>query len=161
MPARDTQREKVYRAERDTFGHWKPGFATLEDLRESQQYANRVTSSKVWRELGGPPFVLVKDGRSRTRAAMVGRTAIAVPRWARSEAMILHELTHIMMFKVDRWAAYHGPQFVLMMRVLVEAHLGLEERQRYDHALEYHRAKWGIDGSDRLQRTLEKLQKWG
>ncbi len=161
MPARDTQKEKFYRAERGVFGYWEDDSATLEDLREAQQYANRVTSSKVWLQLGGPRFVLVKDGRSRRRAAMVGATAIAVPRWARQEAMILHELTHILMFRLDKKAAYHGPQYVLMFRVLVESMLGLDKRLELDHALEEGGVRWGIDGSNRLQTTLQQLEKWG
>ena len=151
---RDNQKEKVYRAERETFSEWDEDAATLVDLREAQAYSNKVTSSSLYRNLGGPSFVLVKDGRSRRRAGMVGPTTIALPKWARQEAMVIHELTHVLLHHIDRRAASHGPEFVLLFRRLVEDQLGEDMRQKYDKFAEQHHVRWGVNGSMRLANKL-------
>lgn len=159
MP-RDNQRQRVYTTEQKVFGYTLNMDAEFPVLRDAQQYVNLVTSSKLWRKVGGPPFVLVKDGRGRRTAAMVGMTAISLPLWARTRPVILHELSHILTTHLDRRVADHGPEFVQIYRMLIENQLGRDVRIEYDNVAEELRVRWGVSGSSRIRETLGQLESW-
>lgn len=88
---RDSQRARVYRAERDV-----PEGRHLPALADVQRYVDRVTASPLWCRLApGRPRVEVRDGRGRRRAgSYIGRAAITIPRVHRRERHVLHELAH-------------------------------------------------------------------
>jgi putative metallohydrolase (TIGR04338 family) len=109
--ARDTQRSRVYASDPALIMLAKP-LATVADV---ERFAERVFASKrvqaafpksaKWKR----PLV-VKDGRGRRRACgWYG--GIAIPIWARNEAVVLHELAHTICQREHNWVAGHGWQF--------------------------------------------------
>lgn len=114
----DSQRAKVYRWERAEIFPGRDAPLSLEACRALVEAAYR------WAEAGGasapgwaPPRVT--DGRGR-RHASGSRTAIKLPRWARTMPIVLHECAHGLA------PDGHGPCFVAVYVALLERFLGLD-----------------------------------
>lgn len=112
---RDTQKERMYRAEREAFNGVKDMFEG--GLAEAQRYANNVAKSATWKRLRAErgfipavPAGIQKDYSGQKRKGIVlvepgrkGATAtsypaqwrIKLPTWALSEHVTLHELAHV------------------------------------------------------------------
>ena len=133
---RDNQREKIYRAERESV--WRIG-NTFKDLSEVNVYINYILKSHYWKKIGGSSSILVKDGRGRRKACAFNKKTIALPKWARQEAVILHELAHtIVNFNYIK-VADHGMEFAKEFLGLIkrfmgkEAYLMLKESYKENH----------------------------
>jgi len=101
-----------------------PGF---ESVGECQSYVDRVVASKWWKARSRTDSIAVRDGRRRRSAAAFGYAGlriahIALPRKLRQEAMILHELAHIM----ARKGAGHNREFRYWYVQLVTSFMGRE-----------------------------------
>lgn len=98
-PARDSQRAKLYAAEREAFGDAFRRLHGAGELVDAERYVRRVTSSSTWLRLATEhgqaraPEVEVADGRG-CRMARGGSGYVTLPRWARTEPVMLHELAH-------------------------------------------------------------------
>ena len=128
---RDFQRQKVYDWERAQFGDWP-----LREMGDLQQIAHDVVADYDL------PRISLTDGRGRRRAALRyhrpgdeparleyrpivravdGRGEricdIALPKWARSVAVLCHELAHYIVAQVygKNGVAVHGPEMVRIM----------------------------------------------
>ncbi len=123
---RDSQRSRVYAAEKAAFSEW----AARLTLEQCEAYVAKVWA-RVWdadfptSNRGSQPPT-VKDGRGTRRALSYGGT-IGLPRWARKEWVILHELAHEL---TARKFAGHGPEYVACYLQLVEIFLGFEQREK-------------------------------
>jgi len=113
---RDTQKEKLYRAEREAFAGVKDMFPG--GLAEAQRYANGVVKSATWKRLRAErgfteavPARFQKEYSTQKRKGLVlvelGRTGttafarpyawlIKLPPWAQSQHVTLHELAHVL-----------------------------------------------------------------
>lgn len=124
LPKRDSQKAKLYRAERRAFG---AAFGEkLEDgsIPAVTRFVRRVEASKTWskllREAGKALFpIKVDDGRGCRIAR--GGYWIRLPRWARTIPVILHEMAH-----VARPAANHNWPFAEAYVRLVSRFIGVE-----------------------------------
>ncbi len=107
----------------------QPEFRTV---AECEKFVRKVTRSKLWRERA-PWYaqgdrVKVRDGRGRRSAcANSDDVSIALPRWARSKPVILHELAHL---AVPDHVAAHGEEFAAAFVVLVREFMGVEDARR-------------------------------
>lgn len=148
---RDSQRVKVYRAEWGTF-KYTTDFTTV---RQAQKYANSVTSSRWYRRLGGPKFVLVKPARSdsNTSTAWAERNEIRLATDGFSKWVVLHELAHIAMWHVNRRLPAHGQDFALVYRRMIEEFLGDEQRALLAEAYDREGVKAGT-GSSAVLKAL-------
>jgi putative metallohydrolase (TIGR04338 family) len=63
---------------------------------------------------------------------------VALPRWGRSERVILHELAH---HATPRYCAAHGPEYARTFLDLVRHFMGREVAQQLEEAFESHRVK--------------------
>ena len=111
---------------------WPIHFQTIADI---QKFVNHVTRSKFWKQAGGRPFVLAKQGRN-TNAARGWTDCVEIPPWGFSKPVILHELAHSLSYRVNMHEPDHGGLFVLIFRRLIERELGIEERRRFDRVAE-------------------------
>jgi len=158
MPTRDNQRRKVYEAEYYAFN--RAGDSPAEfTLKEAQKFVNRISSRGLYQKLGGPRGVIVKSNpRRRTMSMMVSPFAIELADgWGYNKDVILHEMTHVLIYHVSRRSAHHGLEFVLLYRRLVEQEMGIEQRRKLDLGLEKYGAKWGVNGSEWLKKKLADL----
>jgi len=131
MRVRDTQRSKLYRAEA-VLHKWKKPLPAVEDVAV---YADKVFGSKRVRA-AFPNAALhdtprVKDGRG-IRNAKGGRFFISIPRWARNDVVVLHELAHTITQRV--WpinCAGHGWQYCQTFLKLVLYMIGREAHDAF------------------------------
>lgn len=110
---RDTQRGKLYKAERVAH-ETAPGkpLATVKDIERylKNKVSGRATLTRrygiacdfeVWP-------VAVGDGRGTRRALAHGTTKITIPGWARNEWIVLHEIAHIVHCRIQFGYARKG-----------------------------------------------------
>lgn len=153
MVTRDSQVSRLYAAEIETWfsDHTWVGERwyrhpplDFDNPRELQQFVNKVTGSKFWRQAGGRAMVHAKANNRWSNFARGREQQMDIPPWAMTKSSVLHELTHSLMFRLAPRTAYHGPEFVLVFRRLTEEHMGTESRRTFDLVLESHGVRWGI-----------------
>ena len=107
MVNRDTQRRRLYSAEREAF---KKNNVPIFDLLKSKEYVSTIISSEYYTSHGGWKRVRVKDGRGcRSAYYFPDDRAIALPKWARKPWVIIHEMAHCLTHKtVDDSVGHHG-----------------------------------------------------
>jgi len=116
---RDTQRQRVYNAERETSMWDKDRIDNIHDVRE---FVGKITRSAWYRRrFKTYSSILVKDGR-RCRRAMGGFGVINLPCWTRTRLVILHELSHA----VQPPSAWHGREFCKIYLAFVKKWMGVE-----------------------------------
>src|SRR5262249_7554376 len=121
---RDSQRARVYRAERGL-----PEGRRLPTLADVQRYVDRVTASALWRRLAPDrPRVEVRDGRGRRRAgSYIGLAEIRAARGPRLGRHALRELAHRLADATGAPAEpAHGWRFAGALLLLIEAFQSLE-----------------------------------
>lgn len=143
MAERDTQRSKLYAAERDALIAYSKPLPSVKDVEEylrkqmrratlKRRYGDAV-DLKVWP-------IRVTDGRGTRHALAHGTRKISLPLWARHEWVVLHETAHIIHERLaitpgwrqgDRTrelagGAAHGWQFAAVFLDLVRFCMGAE-----------------------------------
>lgn len=128
---RDSQRAKVYAAERSAFHSFevaalsKPEFKSLEDCRQFLHAVRR--SAWYQRRYPGYPPIELRPGKGARNAfarSEAWSDSITLPLWARQRWVILHELSHVL--QKDRSESAHGWQFCARYLELVYHELGEE-----------------------------------
>lgn len=124
MRPRDSQRKKVYSAE-STVRHLSRTFI---DFDETCQYVRKICHSKWLRtnycqDWEPTDTITVGDGRGRRKASGSFFTkTIKLPKWARHEIVVLHEIAHVLVSSYQ--VAPHGPEFVGCLLRLVKHFMG-------------------------------------
>lgn len=117
---RDTQKQRLYDAENRL-----PRGREYPTMREAQRRVDAIVGSEWWKRNavngGWKTHVHVEDGRGRRRALSYGGS-IALPKWARCERVILHELAHEAMPRGER----HGPNFARTLHGMFRRFMGRE-----------------------------------
>lgn len=129
---RDTQRQKLYDAERKAFGEDFKRILGDGSMGAVEEFVRRVESSQTWQQLlarsGVRPLsngLLLKDGR-RNRRASANRWQVTLPRWARTAPVILHEMAH----SATPDDVGHNWPFAAAYLVLVGRFIGAEARDK-------------------------------
>lgn len=124
---RDAQRQKVYDSE--ICLHWAREPTYFLTIESCQEYVDRLLATTFfknrWPRLES---VCVDAGRSIVHAWTEG-TRISLPRWARCEWVILHELSHAIVNTYYPDGAAHGREFCSVYLQLVKWQLGHEAWQ--------------------------------
>ena len=119
MQIRDTQRSRVYAAERKVQHLGKK----LPDVTDVERYiAHNMKRKAILRRYpGAADKTAVKDGRGTRNALAYGDYAIGIPLWARQEIVVLHEMAHIIAARTHGQynIAAHGWQFCAIFLDLV------------------------------------------
>lgn len=124
---RDSQRSRVYKSDKPLIAIAKP----LPSIADVKRYVDRVCRMQEIQDafprnhlLDTPPKV--GDGRGR-RKACGSVWGIKIPRFARNEAIVLHELAHVICLRLHGTKlAGHGWQFCAIYRTLVLHAMGRE-----------------------------------
>jgi putative metallohydrolase (TIGR04338 family) len=147
-PPRDSQRSRLYDAERALRGGRR--FVTVD---ECQAYVDGVLASEWWRSrFPRVRAIRVTDGRGRRHAgAFVESARIALPKWARTERVLLHEIAH---HAAPRAAAAHGPEFARIYVELVREFRGEKPARRLLAALHAHRVRVDAEHPAERQRRM-------
>lgn len=138
---RDSQRRKLYKAEREA----KLDETPLPTVLDCHNYVHKCLKSK--RLLKTYPFMRgakigIKDGR-RTRIARGGRFYLNLPRWARTKWVVLHELAHTITIRGNpRPVPGHGREYAAVFLKLVHLFLGADEAKRLKAAYKANKVKF-------------------
>lgn len=119
---RDSQKSKLYQAEVESLTAGKE----FKNLDEVKSYIKKICASQYWKKLNGYTKIIVKDGRGRRIACAFSKYEIALPRWARCERVILHELAHTLISFNNDGIAAHGKEFAKGYLNLVKRFMGNE-----------------------------------
>lgn len=152
---RDSQRSKVYAAERASIqGMGRRGMT----IEECQEYVNRVTHTKWFVGRWGTGWrVKVKHGRNGGTAYGGSWGYMTLGVWARCEPVILHELAHhIVTDTYGEYVAWHGWQFAETFLALVKHHMGAEAADALKAAYKEHNVKFR---KPRKRKPLTEEQK--
>ena len=150
---RDSQKSKLYTAERDVF-HGLNGKFPIEfdTIKEAQAFTNKTTRSPLWKKLGGRAFVHARQINRNNQYARGWINGIELPPWAMGRPVILHELSHGLNGTLGNGVEHHGPEFVFLYRKLIEQEYGDDMRRQFDLAAEARGVRW--NPSDRILKRL-------
>ena len=109
----DSQRSLVYRWENAAADGALNNPLTLEECRT-------LATNACYRYRPTEPTPVITDGRGASAARAHGEYKISLPIWARTPAVVLHEVAHLLSPSGEA----HGPEFVRMMCDLWKWHTG-------------------------------------
>ena len=143
---RDSQRQKVYDAEKAAFldAFWAP----LDDnsIEGARRYVKQVIGSKRWATLAlrydypsSNITIAVKDGRGR-RSACASTWRVSLPVHTRSKPIILHELAHTLT-NHQRKLPGHGWLFCRAYLDLVSTFIGADAKKKLKASFRDHKVK--------------------
>lgn len=159
---RDTQRSKVYRAEREAFGNNFDKFGSrIEDICDIHTYITKgiAVRATIKRRYANANIekILIRPGIG-ARMARGGEIGLTLPKWARCEPVILHELAHTITIRTLRDIAWHGREFCEVYLNLVHFVLGQEASEALKQAFKANNVKYRKP-SPRKQRILTEDQR--
>lgn len=146
---RDSQRARVYRAEREAFDVYSEKTPRLE-LAAVERFVTRVVAEPWFVDtFGALGTVRIKDGRGTRHAYSAydqrrHGVLFSFPRWSRSLPVLLHEVAHPASLRRHGLVAAHGPEFASAYLALVARHLGDEAHARLGAAFARHRVRYGV-----------------
>lgn len=144
---RDSQRARVYRAEREAFDVYSESTPRLE-FRAVERFVTDVIVESWFADTFGTLGALrIKDGRGTRHAYSAydqrrHGVLFSFPRWSRSLPVLLHEIAHPASLRRHGLVAAHGPEFAAAYLCLVERHIGKEAHRRLGEAFTRHRVRY-------------------
>jgi putative metallohydrolase (TIGR04338 family) len=138
MPAtdrpRDSQRARLYRAESEVdVGRRLPTVDVL------QAYVDGLLGAGWFRARWGARALEVRPGYGHRRATADENGVLQMPRWARSELVLLHEVAHCV---TPPAFAAHGREYAGVLLSLARHALGPAPAQALEDAFGRHRVAW-------------------
>lgn len=131
----DSRRQKFYDAEKSA-----PRGESFDSVPEVEDYIDRLTGYAWWQRRFLVDSIKVGDGRGRKRACGSYRTKrVKLPRYARYERLILHEMTHTLTPKPHAW---HGRLFCRIFLELVDWQLGSDAADALKEGYREQNVKW-------------------
>ena len=158
---RDSQRKKVYTAERAAFPDYPlSSQPALPNITDVEAYVAKVWSSKRVQSLFAtaheatyPPRVT--DGRGR-RSACAFDNEIRMPKKMRHEWVVLHELAHVISRRRMQTIAGHGWEFCATYLQLVLYIMGRDRHDALKREFKAHKVRFS---APRKTRSLTPEQK--
>jgi len=131
---RDQQRKRLYAAETILASVSRRRIETVPDL---QAYVDELCHKPWFKHRWGSHQVVVKDGRGRRRASAIGNV-IKMPRHARFEWVVLHEVAHTL---TPAPLAWHGSYFANVYMELIRFRLGTAIADKLESYFRIHRVR--------------------
>lgn len=142
MSVRDNQRSRVYKAERCLWGDAKP----LREVKDIEAFMKKQLSRKaiLKRYPDATRTIQVADGRGTRKALAYGDYKISIPLWARNEAVVIHEIAHIIAHRTygQYRIAGHGWEFCSVFLDLVRFIMKREAHDALKKSFKEHRVKF-------------------
>lgn len=155
---RDTQKARVYKSDKALIAVAQP----LPDVVDVERFTKRLLTQKrvkdAFPKAARYQLPKVGDGRRRRRACG-WESGIAIPRWARNEAVVVHELAHtIALREYGRGdVAFHGWEFCATYLKLTLYAMGREAHDVLKAAFKANRVRYTAPRAKR-QLTDEQRQ---
>lgn len=139
---RDTQRNKVYKAEHVLEKYAEP----LPEMKDLERFAKKVWASRRVKKAfpkATSRFLAIGDGRGHSRYATGGWAGIDMPRFARNSQITLHELAHVIDQRENgsQWAG-HGWRYCAVYLKMVLYVFGREAHNDLKASFKKHRVRY-------------------
>ena len=133
---RDSQRARLYRAE----GEVDSG-RRLPTVERMQIYVDALCAADWFLARWGTQSFEVRPGFGHRRATADEHGVLQMPKWARTELVILHEVAHCV---TPRTCAAHGPEYAGVLLALARRAMGPATAQRLEDAFARQRVRWTL-----------------
>lgn len=156
MRARDSQRKRLYVAERVLGKFAKP----LQDVQDIERFLKKQLQRKaiLRRYPDATRTVRVSDGRGRRNACAYGDWKIAIPLWARNTHIVIHEMAHIVTHRqYGSKVAGHGWEYANVFLDLVRFIMGNEAHDALKQSFKDHKVKFTKPRTRKPLSTEEKM----
>jgi len=136
----DAHAKAVYAAE-DSLGQMGQEFSRIKD---AQRYVDEVCASAWWRQRFARLGAVEVRGNGEARDAYAKNGKVHLPRWGRKQAVVLHEMAHLV--QPDN-SKPHGPEYLRLYCDMVGEFMGAQAALALAKAL--HERKLRIAGAAR------------
>lgn len=110
----------------------------LPTVAHLQGYVDAVAACEWFEARWGPRRFEVRPGHGHRRATATRDGVLQLPRWARRELVVLHEMAHPL---TADGVAPHGPEFAGILLALVRRAMGVGVAQSLEDAFALHRVR--------------------
>lgn len=151
--ARDSQKRRVYAAERTLAEYRARDLGSRPSTDDVQRFVDKVLADKYVQRRFGQRVIRVRDARGR-RSSCGGYGEIRMLLVHRNRQIVLHEVAHCL----AHWGpehAFHGWRFCEVYLFLVRRVLGVDAERRLKTAFRAHRVRF----SKPRKRVLTEEQK--
>ncbi len=130
---RDSQRARLYRAEFEV-----PPGKRLTTVEKLQAYVDALVRADWFAARWPDRSFEVRPGFGHRRATADLNGVLQMPKWARTEMVLLHEVAHCL----TPWIyASHGPEYAGVLLSLVRRSMGPATGQALEDAFDRHRVR--------------------
>ncbi len=131
---RDSQRARLYRAE----GEVDPG-RRLPTVARMQAWVDGLAATDWFVARWGARTFEVRPGFGHRRATASMDGVLQMPKWARSELVLLHEVAHCL---CPATFAAHGPEYAGVLLALARRAMTPATAQSLEDAFDRQRVRW-------------------
>ena len=133
---RDSQRARLYRAEAEVdAGRRLPTVETM------QTYVDGLAAADWFVARWGPRSIEVRPGFGHRRATADQNGVLQMPKWARRELVVLHEVGHCL---TPVAFAAHGPEYAGVLLALARRAMSPATAQALEDAFARERVRWTL-----------------
>ena len=133
---RDSQRARLYRAEGEVDAGRK-----LPTVERMQAWVDGLVRADWFVGRWGERAFDVRPGFGHRRATANADGVLQMPKWARTELVLLHEVAHCL---APSTCAAHGPEYAGVLLSLARRGMGPGPAQSLEDAFARHRVRWTL-----------------
>jgi putative metallohydrolase (TIGR04338 family) len=133
---RDSQRARLYRAE----GEVDAG-RRLPTVERMQAWVDGLATQDWFLVRWGERTFDVRPGFGHRRATADQHGVLQMPKWARTELVLLHEVAHCL---TPSTCAAHGPEYAGVLLALARRGMGPATAQALEDAFAGQRVRWSL-----------------
>jgi putative metallohydrolase (TIGR04338 family) len=133
---RDAQRARLYRAE----GQVDAG-RRLPTVDRMQAWVDALAATDWFLARWGERTFDVRPGFGHRRATADAHGVLQMPKWARAELVLLHEVAHCL---TPSTCAAHGPEYAGVLLALARRGMGPSTAQALEDAFARERVRWSL-----------------
>ena len=138
LPARprDSQRARLYRAEGEV-----PAGRRVPTVARMQAWVDALAATDWFLARWGPRAFDVRPGYGHRRATATPDGVLQMPKWARAELVLLHEVSHCL---TPVTCAAHGPEYAGVLLAVARRAMGPATAQALEDAFARQRVRWTL-----------------
>ena len=145
---RDSQRARLYRAE-SSLDHGR----RLPTVDRMQAWVDALCATDWFAARWGRRTFDVRPGHGHRRATADEHGVLQMPKWARTELVLLHEVAHCL----TPWTfAGHGPEYAGVLLTLTRRGMGPATAQRLEDAFARERVRWTLSAVPDVRPSVAK-----
>jgi putative metallohydrolase (TIGR04338 family) len=133
---RDSQRARLYRAEGEVASGRR-----LPTVERMQSWVDGLAATDWFLARWGERVFDVRPGFGHRRATADANGVLQMPKWARTELVLLHEVAHCL---TPSTCAAHGPEYAGVLLALARRGMGPATAQALEDAFDRQRVRWSL-----------------